>query len=101
MTLGVRVSQDVSAQVSTRCEALGLSRSQWLEGLVMADLGLAEEPATFTARPARIRDEVPAPKPAKAPAAGGAVPLDATGAPCAHPKARVLKGLCGACGTAV
>ena len=27
------------------------------------------------------------------------VPTDATGRPCAHPKARVIKGLCGACGT--
>ena len=29
------------------------------------------------------------------------VPLDATGQPCAHPKGRRSKGLCGACGTYV
>lgn len=28
-------------------------------------------------------------------------PRDATGQPCPHPKPRVLKGLCGACGTNV
>lgn len=75
VTLACRVTADIAAAVEEACARLGVSRSAWLESLV--------------------RDAVGQPAPVS-PGRHARVPGS-----CPHPKARVIKGFCYACGTMV
>jgi len=88
-TLSVKVTAAEAAAIEARHKALGISRSAWLASLITADLAGKPRSRSAPGRPASpIPRAVFRPGP---PAAGD----------CKHPKAGVLKGLCGACGTHV
>lgn len=94
VTVCMKVSEQKAAAIDTaRGER---NRSEWLEQA--ADLMLGQRPLLIEDEPPPVAffDERDL---AVIASYEDQVPLDATGEPCAHPKARVIKGLCGACGT--
>jgi hypothetical protein len=95
-TWGTRLSEDESARAdSARGE---LDRSAWIRGFILGAIGPPREvPAELGIVDARPADPVQAVQavmrqlPERRPAARD----------CPHPKTRVMKGLCQACGTYV
>jgi hypothetical protein len=92
VTLAVKVSEGTAAAVD---EARGeLSRSAWLHAVLSATLGVPDAGVAGLAAAHGSSPERRAPARAAEPAAPAA---DG----CPHPRARVLKGLCYACGAGV
>ena len=101
ITVSAKVSEDDAALIDARCAASGLTRSAWLQSLVAASLaGVAEGRPVLRMR-VRADPGMPAGTAALASPGRHAVAVTGLGsAECPpHPKARVIKGMCGACGT--
>ena len=74
----------------------GVPRSEWGRSLIIAALAFAERPDP--ARPRRAAPRLPSEAEKDA---ARTIGRRMNGEQCPHPKARVIKGYCGACGTHV
>jgi hypothetical protein len=97
VTIAVKVSESDAARIDA--QRGDLSRSRWMQEAIRGRLGclpvvtVSPGVAVLAGRQAPFADPVIS-----------AVPESLariTPAPCPHPKARILKGLCNACGTNV
>ena len=102
VTLCAKISETDAGLIDARCAALGITRSAWLQSLVAADLSGVTDGGSVHGISLRVDPQMP--RGVAALVSPGRPPVlmgRPSAADCPHPKARVHKGLCGACGTNV
>lgn len=97
----VRMPDGLEARVETAAEADGASVNGFIVAAIEEKLRRRGSGSTAPAAPVKRGSTTRKPREAPAPAARFVAAEKPESATCPHPKARINKGLCGACGTYV